>query len=143
MRRKIYALTGWFVLAAAAAFGQAPEGIRGTWVNERGATVVIITAGNLDIAENVLRWGNCTYSGHRAIPEEGVYRLNIYEKEDGTVYASELWGGNRWGGSRIEASFSLDDDGMLTITIENSAHDNTIKNGEYNGKQTFRLRKKA
>jgi len=109
----------------------------GTWVNEKGATVAVITDVHLDIAENVLHWGNCENSGHRAFPENGVYRLNI---GDGGTALDGL--GNKWGGYRIEVSFSLNDDSTLTLTITNSAYDVVDDLGEYSNEQTFLLRKK-
>jgi hypothetical protein len=119
--------------------GQAKKETIGKWVNERGVMVAEITTENLYVAENILRWGKLSKSGHRIFPENGYYKLDIHEDGAG---ASAFASGNRWGGSNIGASFSLNEDGSLTLTIENKAYDNFEQLGEYENKQTFLLHRK-
>jgi hypothetical protein len=120
---------------------KAGEDVIGTWLDERGRTVVIIDREYLYIAENMLRWnrsGSRIRSGWVPFAANGFYRIPNYYKER---KASDGFG-NVHGGYRIDVFYSISGDGTLTVEVANSMHD-TTENISYEGNQTFRLRKKS
>jgi hypothetical protein len=93
----------------------------------------------LYIAGNFIRWnpsGSRSRSGWAPDAVNGFYKLPI----DGEKRTAREGFGNRWGGHSIDVSYSVSDDGVLTVEVHNSTHDNT-ENFSYEDTRTFQLRR--